>query len=60
MEVIKTNLNFTKQIVNKILPIVKILYLDYLLLFLFDNVTSYFVFTQDIVYTKQINKRTGE
>lgn len=33
-----------KQVVNKALPIAKALYLRYLLLFLFDNVISYFVF----------------
>lgn len=33
-----------KQVINKVLPITKTLYLGYLLFFLFNNVTNYFVF----------------
>lgn len=38
---------FYKQEFNKALPIAEALYPDYLLLFLFDNTTSYSVFAQD-------------
>ena len=49
-----------KQVVNKVLPIVKTLYIGYLLLFCFDNITSHFVFTQDASHIIKINKKTGK
>lgn len=48
-----------KQVVNKALPIAEVLYPGYSLLFLFDNATSHFVFAQDALCTKQMNKGTG-
>lgn len=36
-----------KQVVNKALPIVKTLYFEYSLLFLFENTTSDLIYTKD-------------
>lgn len=46
--------------VNKALPIVKVLYIDYSFLFLFDNTTNHSMFAQDILYIIQINKKIWE
>lgn len=42
---------------NKVLSISKTLYLSYLLLFLFNNTTSYLVYIDNIFYLKNINKK---
>lgn len=49
-----------KQVVNKVLSLVKALYPSYSLLFLFDNNISYFVYAQDVLYIVQINKNSGD
>lgn len=46
-----------QQVVNKVLPIVKALYLGYSLLFLFDNATNYFVYANNALRTENMNKR---
>lgn len=46
---IKIELKLNQQIVNKTLPITKIFYPGYLLLFLFDNITSHSVYTKDVL-----------
>lgn len=45
--------------VNIALPIAKALYPRYSLLFLFNNITSYFIYTDNTLYTKEMNKRSG-
>lgn len=45
-----------QQVINKLVLIAKALYLNYSLVFLFDNTTSYFVYIKDILQTKNINK----
>lgn len=47
------------QIVKKLLSIEKALYLDYALLFLFDNITNYLIYTQDALQIMHINKILG-
>ena len=42
--------------VIKVLLIAESLYSSYLFLFLFDNATSYFVYTKDELYIGDINK----
>lgn len=49
-----------QQMVNKVLLIIKTFYLRYLLFFLFDNITSYWVYSQNTLYTMQINKKIGD
>ena len=44
------------QVVNKALPMVQALYLGYLFLFLFDNATSYFLYSKDVLQMKDMNK----
>lgn len=48
-----------KQMVNEALPITEALYPGYFLLYLFDNATSHFVYTQNALRTAQMNKRIG-
>ena len=48
-----------QQVVKKALPIAEALYPDYSLLFLFDNSTSYFVYTKDVLQAKDMNKGFG-
>lgn len=48
-----------KQIVSKALYIAKALYLGYLLLFLFDNITSHSVYANNILHTGEMNKNSG-
>lgn len=43
---------------NKVLPITVVLYLGYSLRFLFNNIISYSVFMQNILYIIKMNKRT--
>lgn len=43
--------------VNKALWIVKILSLEYFFLFLFNNIISYFIYTNNIFYIEEINKK---
>lgn len=38
--------------------IIKIFYLKYLLLFLFDNKTNHFVYINSVLQVKNINKKT--
>lgn len=45
-----------QQVIIKTLSIAKTLYLGYLFGFLFDNITSYFVYTKDILQIVNINK----
>lgn len=40
-------LKLYKQVIYKVLSITEVLYPDYLLLFLFNNITSYHVFVQN-------------
>lgn len=47
-----------EQVVSKALPIVKALYPEYSLLFLFDNATSHLMYASDALWTKNMNKRT--
>lgn len=42
---------------NKALFIIKTFYLDHSLLFLFDNATSYFVYANNKLHTKNMKKR---
>lgn len=48
-----------KLIVNKAFLIAKILYLRYLHLFLFDNVTSYSIYTDNTLCIGEINKESS-
>lgn len=48
-----------KQIVSKALPIAKALYPGYSFLFLFDNATSYSVYTKDTFQVNNMNKSSG-
>lgn len=41
------------------LSIAKLFYSEYLLFFLFDNITNYSVYAKDIFQVKDINKRCG-
>lgn len=45
-----------QQVVNKALPIAEALYPRYLLLFLFNNTTSHFMYAKDVLQIKDINK----
>lgn len=45
-----------EQVVSNALPIVKALYPGYLLIFLFNNVTSHFVYVKDVLCIRDINK----
>lgn len=38
------------------MPIVEILYLEYELLFIFDNITSYVIYAKDVLQITHINK----
>lgn len=44
------------QVVKKTLPIAEIFYSEYFFLFLFDNITSHFVYAKDALQVKDINK----
>lgn len=48
-----------KQVVEKALSIIKVFYLRYSLCFLFDNITSHFIYAKDILQIKDMNKRVG-
>lgn len=41
---------------NKVLLITEALYPGYLLIFLFDNITSHLVYTKDILHIREINR----
>ena len=45
--------------VKKALSIAEVFYLDYLLLFLFDNEISHFVYAKDTFQAKDMNKQSG-
>lgn len=45
-----------QQVVSKALPITKVLYLDYLLVLLFNNITCYFVYVKHVLYIKNKQK----
>ena len=49
-----------KQVVSKALSIAKALYPDYSLLFLFDNATSHFVYANNALRTREMNKSFGD
>lgn len=46
-----------QQVVKKVLCITKIFYPDYLLLFLFPNGTSYFIYAKNVLQAKNIDKK---
>lgn len=48
-----------KQVVEKALSIAKTFYPGYSLCFLFDNITSHFIYIKDILQIKDINKESG-
>ncbi len=48
-----------KQVVSKTLPIAKVLYPRYSLLFLFDNATSHSVYTKNALQVQNMNKGVG-
>ena len=50
--------NLLKQVVEKTLPIAKVLYLGYQLLFLFDNAINYSVFISDTFQVDKMNKES--
>ena len=45
-----------EQIKAKVLPIAEVLYLEYELLFIFDNVISYTIYAKDKLQVMHINK----
>lgn len=47
-----------QQVINKTLPIVKVFYFSYSLLFLFDNATSHLVYAKDALQVINMNKNT--
>lgn len=49
--------NLLNQIRAKVLPIRKALYPRYELLFIFDNATSYVVYTKDVLQVAHMNKK---
>lgn len=55
----QTGKHLLDQIQNKTLPIGEALYLDYELLFMFDNATSYAVYAKDALQVENINKSSG-
>ena len=44
------------KIVNKALSTVEIIYINYLFLLIFDNTTSYLIYTKNISQVKNINE----
>ena len=42
--------------IEEVLRIAKVLYPEYFILFIFDNITNYLVYNKDILYTYKINK----
>lgn len=50
---------FYKQTISKTLFIIEVFYLNYLLLFLFNNTISYFIYVNNILNIKKINKNFG-
>lgn len=50
---------FYKQTISKTLLIIEVFYLNYLLLFLFNNTISYFIYVNNILNIKKINKNFG-
>lgn len=55
-----TNKYLLNQIPNKVLPIMQILYLEYELLFLFDNAISYSIYAKNVLQITQINKKSRD
>lgn len=49
-----------KQVVDKAFPIIKTFDPGYSLQFLFDNVTSYSVYANNILWIRKINKKSDE
>lgn len=45
--------------IKKILSITKTSYSRYSILFMFDNVISYLVFTKDVLFAYKMNKKHG-
>lgn len=52
----QTGEHLLNQIIKKALPIREALYPNYILLFLFDNTTSYSIYAPDILQIAQMNK----
>lgn len=52
----KDGIKLYQRMIIKTLSIAKTLYLGYLFGFLFDNITSYFVYAKDILQIVNINK----
>ena len=48
-----------QQVINKTLPITKVLYPGYSLLFYFDNAINHSIYTKDILQVKDIKKGIG-
>lgn len=47
------------QIIRKALPIAESLYSGYKLLFIFDNITSHFIYAKDVLQVANMNKGVG-
>lgn len=47
-----------QQVVKKALPTIEAHYPSFLLLFFFDNATYYFVYVNDVLQVKDMNKST--
>lgn len=45
---------------SKVLPIAKAFYLDYFLLFLFNNATSYFIYANNALHIRGINESLSD
>ena len=54
----KNGVKLVKQVREKALSIAEALYLGYSLLFLFDNATSYLIYSTDALWVKNMNKRS--
>lgn len=48
-----------KQVVGKALPIIETSYLDYWLLSLFDNTISHFVYANNTLHIRKMNRSFG-
>lgn len=48
------------QAIKKTLLIAETLYLGYFILFIFDNITSHSVYTEDVLCAYKINKKLGD
>lgn len=48
------------QVIKKALPIAKALYFEYFLLFMFNNITSSLVYTENTLSIYEMNKKLGD